>query len=285
MVGTLGTWPAADETAAPEPSPSPEVMAARVTQAKIHAVKTLALYNLKGGVGKTAGTVNLGHLAAESGLRTLIWDLDPQGAATFYFRIRPKIRGGRKELLTDGAHLGTQIRGTDYERLDLIPADFSLRKLDVALGGQKAPEKVLRRLLDALRAEYDVLFLDCPPSISTTSEAIFRVADALLVPLIPTTLSLRTLHQLLRHLDKKGPSDLPVWPFFSMVDRRKRLHREILMQAADDDGYLKSAIPYASDVERMGVERRPVATFAPLSPATGAYHALWNEVAARAGLA
>lgn len=243
-------------------------------------VDILALYNLKGGVGKTAGTVNLAHLASRQGLRTLIWDLDPQGAATFYFRVHPSLKGGRKALVERRHPLEEQIRGTDFEGLDLVPADFSLRKLDVSLDGEKRPAKILRKLLKPLRDDYDVVFLDCPPSISTTSQAVFDVADALLVPVIPTTLSLRTLDQLLGHLRKKGPSDLPVWPFFSMVDRRKRLHLEILEQAAEQDEFLQASIPNASAIERMGVERRPVAAY-DRGLAVQAYTDLWDEIAAR----
>lgn len=246
-------------------------------------MKILALYNLKGGVGKTAGVVNLAHLASLDGARTLIWDLDPQGAATFYFRIRPELEGGRKGLLKKKYRdeLGRHVRGTDFERLDLVPADFSLRKLDIALDDKKKPERVLHRLLEPLDEHYDVVFLDCPPSISRTSESVFRTATALLVPTIPTTLSLRTLDQLEHHLEDRS-IDVPVWPFFSMVDRRKRLHLDVIADAdTGDSNYFRTAVPYASDVERMGVEREPVASFAPSSPAAMAYLSLWSEVKGR----
>ncbi|MEM8929917.1 MAG: ParA family protein [Acidobacteriota bacterium] len=244
-------------------------------------MKILAVYNLKGGVGKTASAVNLAHLAALDGARTLIWDLDPQGAASFYFRVRPELDGGRKALLAKKrrGELGTQIRGTDTERLDLIPADFSLRKMDIALDGQKKPGRWVERLLAPLADDYDFVFLDTPPSISRLSESIFRAATALLVPTIPTTLSLRTLDQLEQHLDSSG-LDVPVWPFFSMVDRRKRLHVEVI-DGSDRSTYFSTTVPYASDVERMGVERCPVGELAPSGAAAQAYLALWSEVKQR----
>ncbi len=249
-------------------------------------MKVIALYNLKGGVGKTAGTVNLGYLSALAGFRTLIWDLDPQGASTFYFRIKPKVSGGRKKLMKGkGGHpLDDHIRGTDFELLDLMPADFSYRKMDSALDEIKKSERWLSRMLKSVADEYDVIFLDCPPSISTTSEAVFHTVDALLVPMIPTTLSVRTLEQLTSHLDTNGLGDLPIWPFFSIVDRRKKMHRELMAQVESQDAYFDTFIPSASAVEQMGVERSPVAVFAGGTVAAKSYLNLWGEIQARLGI-
>lgn len=244
-------------------------------------MRTLALYNLKGGVGKTACAVNLAYLAALDGRRVLIWDLDPQGAASFYFRIAPEISGGRKALLEkkNRKRVHRHIRGTDFDRLDLLPADFSYRMLDVALDQAKRPERQLGRLLEPLAEDYDLVFLDCPPSLSRTSESVFEASDALLVPTVPTTLSLRTLAQLGRHLERKGPHDVPVWPFFSMVDRRKRLHLDVMAGAEQSEfSFFAPTIPQASDIERMGLERRPVSAFAPSSTAALAYLSLWTAI-------
>jgi cellulose biosynthesis protein BcsQ len=240
-------------------------------------MKILAVYNIKGGVGKTAAAVNLAALAAESGLRILVWDLDPQAAATFYFRIKPKVKGSRK-LLKGKRELDDVVKGTDFDRLDLLPADFSYRNMDLLLGEAKKPTLQLLRLMRPLSEEYDLVVLDCPPSISLVSENIFRAADALLVPTIPTTLSLRTLQQLLDFM-AGNKLDVPVQVFFSMVDRRKRMHQEVM---ARDLGkavqVLDSSIPYASDVEKMGIARAPLSSFAPRSAAGQAYRALWEEL-------
>ena len=245
-------------------------------------MKVLATYNIKGGVGKTATAVNLAYLAAASGDRTLIWDLDPQGAATFYFRIRAKIKGGGKKLVRGRSDLDSLIRGTDFDGLDLLPADFSYRNMDLALEGTKKPTKRLARLLQPLAAEYDTLFLDCAPSISLVSESVFVAADALLVPTIPTTLSLRTLDQLCRHLDARDKRRPMVIPFFCMIDRRKALHRRI-SEATDSGthGMLETRIPYSSVVEQMGLHRAPLAVFAGNSPPAKAYEELWREIGTR----
>jgi cellulose biosynthesis protein BcsQ len=245
-------------------------------------VKILATYNIKGGVGKTAAAVNLSYLAAREGARTLVWDLDPQGAATYYFRVKPKIKGGSRRLLKKDPGLEKWVRGTDYDNLHLLPADFSYRHLDLVLDEAKKPARLLRKVLKPLADEYDYAFLDCPPSISLVSEAVFRAAHALLVPLIPTTLSLRTLEQLISFRDGTGLDDLAVIPFFSMVDRRKRLHREILESLPRERPEVLAAfIPYASDVEQMGIHRQPVACYAGRGRSAAAYESLWREARTR----
>jgi chromosome partitioning protein len=251
-------------------------------------VTVLATYNLKGGVGKTATAVNLAWLAARDGLRTVVWDLDPQGAATFTFRVRAKVKGGARGMVKGDLDVDAALRGTDHDNLDLLPADFRHRELD-ALLGTRGPRKKgppsLEAVLGPLREAYDLVVLDCAPAIGPTSEAVFAGADALLVPLIPTTLSVRTLRQLRAFLDEHGHAALPTWPFFTLVDRRKKLHADIMASLPEEVGrVLDARVPYASDVERMGVERRPVVAFAPTSPASAAYRALWDEVAGALGV-
>lgn len=243
-------------------------------------MKVIGVYNIKGGVGKTSTSVNVAYLAAEEGKRTLVCDLDPQGAATYYFRVKPKIKGGGRALVRGKRDLDDVIKGTDYENLDLLPADFSFRNMDLLLEEEKSPTKQLAKMLRPMADEYDYVFLDCPPSISLVSENIFSAADLLLVPLIPTTLSARTMQQLTDFLEKHSSlSSLAVMPFFSMVDKRKRLHTETMEQLPERyAGMLESCIPYASDVERMGIHRMPLLAYAPQIPAAKAYRSLWQEI-------
>lgn len=243
-------------------------------------MKIIALYNIKGGVGKTASAVNLAWLSAQDGYRTLLWDLDPQGAATFYYRIKPRIKGGAEKLLKKKSELDERIKSSDYERLDLLPADFSLRNFDLLLEEQKKPTKRIARLLEPLADDYDVVFLDCAPSISLVSENIFRAADILLIPTIPTTLSLRTLKQIHDYFTDEGLPTHGLLPFFSMVDGRRQMHKLIIEQPPQQPlQFLASHIPYISEIERMGIEQRPACTHA--SRAAQLYRALWDEVKER----
>jgi chromosome partitioning protein len=246
-------------------------------------MKVLATYNIKGGVGKTATAVNLAYLAASEGARTLVWDLDPQGAASFYFRVKPKVKGGSEALITGRRALDRAIKGTDYDNLDLIPADFSYRNMDLELGGTKKRTRRIDLLLRPMAKHYDYVFLDCPPSISLVSENVFRAADALVVPLIPTTLSMRTFDQLDVFLaENPGRKKQRVLAFFSMVDNRKNLHRELVEQVGSARAdVLATQVPSASDIERMGVHRSPVPAFAPRSRSAIAYRDLWAEIVTR----
>jgi chromosome partitioning protein len=242
-------------------------------------VKIVATYNIKGGVGKTSAAVNLAALAAADGLRTLLWDLDPQGAASYLFRVRPKIKGGGRKLVRGRSEVTGLLRGTDVEGLDLLPADFSYRHMDLALDAAGKPTRRLRKVLAPLDGHYDLALLDCPPSISLVSESVFDAADTLLVPLIPSTLTLRTFEQLGDFVADEVDRRPQIVAFFSMVDGRKRLHREVMELLGDST--LATAIPAAADVERMGQHRTVIAEFAPRSGAARAYEALWREVRER----
>jgi chromosome partitioning protein len=247
-------------------------------------MKTLATYSIKGGVGKTSAAVNLGALAAADGLRTVLWDLDPQGAASFLFRIKPKVKGGGKRLLRDKEPVAV-MKGTDVEGLDLLPADFSYRNLDLELDRRKKPLAGVRRVLAELEGDYDLAILDCPPSISLVSENVFSAADLLLVPLVPATLSVRTLEQLRRFLAGVEQPAPEVLAFFSMVDRRKKLHRELVASLPGElPGVAAVAIPNASVVELMGLHREPVVTSAPRHKAAQAYAELWAQARAVLGV-
>lgn len=244
--------------------------------------RVVALYNIKGGVGKTSAAVNLAWLAASGGARVLLWDLDPQGAATFLLRIKPKVKGGLSKLLSRKADPGERLKGTDHELLDLLPADFSYRNMDLSLDETKRPTQGLSRVLEPLAGAYDFVFLDCAPAISLASESVFDAADVLLVPVIPSPLSVRTFEQLRQFVAAEVADPPQILAFYSMVERRKPLHLEVMAQlSATCPGVLDSVIPAAVDVERMAVRRRALAQFAPGGPAGMAYVALWDELRGR----
>ena len=247
-------------------------------------MNTVAVWTIKGGVGKTATAVNLAALAAAEGLRTLLWDLDPQGAASFYFRVKARVKGGGRRLLRRSSELRRWIRGTDFEALDLLPADFSYRRLDLDLDDRRDPARRLALKLVPLAEEYDLILLDCPPSVSLASESVLAAADTLLVPVIPTILSLRSLGQVRSFAAKAGRRGLAVLPFLSMVDRRKAMHRELVERCQEDPAFLRTAVPAASVVEKMGIHRAPLAAYAPSSAAAKSFAALWDEVASRLAL-
>lgn len=245
-------------------------------------MQTIAFYNLKGGVGKTATAVNLAWHAARWKHRTLLWDLDPQGAASFYLGAEQNAPIKLGSLLKGRQAIGRLKVETRWPGLDLIPADISLRNMDLKLDEPGVGKAALRRLIEPLGESYSLTLLDCPPTLSPMAESIFAAADALVVPVIPTHLSLRSLEQVQQWLQAKGYKKLKVLPFFNMVDRRRLLHLEMLARPpAAMRGGLATSIPYSTHVEQMGDYQAPVGEFARHTPAARAFRHLWFELAER----
>ncbi|MFC3712865.1 ParA family protein [Sphingoaurantiacus capsulatus] len=236
-------------------------------------MKAIAIYSGKGGVGKSTLAVHLAHMAAtRSARRTLLWDLDAQGASTFALRLTPKPGLSARGLFAREKEIAGQALGTDIDNLDVIPADASLRKLDTQLAEQDKKNR-LKKLLKELEGSYDRVVLDCPPSQADLSDQIFRAVDLLVVPLLPSPLSLRVYDMVVEQVAGKHGGKVPILPVFSMVDRRKSLHRDTVASRPD-----WPTIPYASEIERMAVHGQPVTARTPGSVAAAAFGKLWTRV-------
>ena len=240
-------------------------------------MKSIAIYNLKGGVGKTATAVNLAFHAAADSMRTLLWDMDAQAAASWYYNAEPDRRFKASRLVKAKIPLGSLIQKTAYEGLDIIPSDLSARQLDVLLSAHG--ENNLRHWLSALSETYRLVIIDCPPSLSELALSVLTECDRVLVPAVPTHLSFATYRQIVALMEDKKLDVRKLYPVLTMIDRRKALHQSFTRDCPTLLG--RSAlgfIPYSSDVEKMGEFRRPLGDFAPRSTAAIAYRLLWENV-------
>jgi chromosome partitioning protein len=240
---------------------------------------TVASYHHKGGVGKTTTAVALAAHAARAGHRTLLWDLDPQGAATRLVVADRGLDGGIERIVLDGGSLADRAVRTSQDGLVVVPADPSLRGLDRHVSTDAGGEDRLRAAIAAVRDRFDLVVLDCPPSVSATAAAVLRAADLVLVPLTVGPLAWSAYADLHAEVDAMTDDHRPeILAFLTMVDRRKRLHRELADEEETPEGFSPVTIPTDSRVERMALEPAPVR--AVLTGRAGrAYAALWDHVA------
>ena len=242
-------------------------------------MRVVAVYSTKGGVGKTTAAVSLAYEASRAG-RVLLWDLDPQGAATFLLQVKPKLRDGVDALVKGKTSLHRAIRSTQYDGLDVLPADESYRELEHLFDAAKKPTHQIADVLERMADDYDVVILDCPPGSSLVAENAVYGANVVVVPLVPSPLSLRSLDQVL-HVVAESKRPVPVVAFLSMVDRRKSAHRAAVEHlAAHRAEVTEIVVPASVIVERMGYELAPIGVYAPRSDAARAYRELWALVAA-----
>lgn len=241
-------------------------------------MKIVSFYSIKGGVGKTAASINISYASAAAGYRTLLVDLDPVGAGSYCFKVLAKPKHDGSRIIKGGKTLLKSVRESDYPGLDILPSNFSYRELDRSLDKKKHPRQQLVASLKTLGDTYDMVVLDCTPNISLLAENVLRASDLVLVPVIPTTLSLLALETLMDQLGALSVDGKRIRVFVTMMDRRKKLHVRTVGELIARPEVLKTVIPYCSEIEKMGMYREPVMTTSPASRGALAFASLWKEL-------
>ena len=243
----------------------------------------IAVYSMKGGVGKTTMAVDLAwRFSQTGGQETLLMDLDPQGGSGYLLGVEERKVQRAISAFHHAKAPRDLIEPTKYDRLSLIGADQSLRDLPVQLARIGA-KKRLAQMLNFLRGDYPRIVLDCPPMINEVSEQIIEAADLIVVPLPASPLAARAFGFIRKEL-AKHPGHPPVLPVLSMYDQRRKLHRWVRENA----GANWPVIPQSSYVEQVAVRREPIAAFANFSPASKGFehlHAALEAKLAQLGLA
>ena len=251
--------------------------------------RVLALCNQKGGVGKTTTTINLGAALAELGRRVLLVDLDPQGALSVGLGVNPLAldRTVYNLMLERGVTLSDVVLETGIEGLDLLPSNIDLSGAEVQLVSEVAREQTLRRALAPALPDYDLVLIDCQPSLGLLTVNALTAAQGVLVPLECEYFALRgtaLLVQTIEKVQERLNPDLELEGVLATMYDARTLHgREVLATVLDafGDKVFHTVINRTVRFPETTVAGEPITTYASSSPGAQAYRELARELLAR----
>ena len=251
--------------------------------------RIISLCNQKGGVGKTTTTINLGATLAEYGRKVLLVDFDPQGAASVGLGVNPHEldRTVYNLLMERGADIHDVLVSTDVENLDLLPANIDLSAAEVQLVGEVARESVLSRVLRPVVDDYDVILVDCQPSLGLLTVNALTAAHGVLIPLECEFFALRGVALLVETIEKVRDRLNPRLDvdgiLATMFDSRTLHSREVVARVheAFGDKLLHTVIGRTVKFPDASVAAEPITTYAASHSGAYAYRLLARELIAR----
>jgi len=247
--------------------------------------RLLALTNQKGGVGKTTTACNLGAALAQRGRRVLLIDLDPQSNLTMCFGLKPYAQEytAYQVLLTPKAGVGPAIQSV-RERLDLVPAQLDMAAAEIELASRVGCETLLRRALTPVRADYDYILIDPPPSLGLFTLNALAAATEVLIPLQVEFLAYQAIAQLQQTIallqEEINPTLTLGGVLCTMVDSRKRLDTaiETRIRTLFGDRVYQTVIPNNVRLAEATMLGKPVMEYDAASAGAQAYTALAEEL-------
>ena len=258
--------------------------------AKRQEAITVALVNNKGGVGKTTSAVSLAAGIAAEGHRVLLADLDAQGSASLSLGIaRADLSPGVAEVILEGRLIREAIRPSSVKGLDILPGSMKLASADLALSDVNGREAVLKTALKPILADYDIMVLDCPPSLGLLTVNALTAADFFLVPLTLDYLALEGLVNLMEAVERIragiGKTAAPLGFLLTLADYRLNVTEEIAGMIRKHYGRLvfKTVIPGNVKLKEAPSFGKTIFDYDAGSAGAEAYRELTKEVLHRLG--
>ena len=251
--------------------------------------RIIALANQKGGVGKTTTTINLGAALAGYGRKVLVVDFDPQGAASVGLGVNPNALDATvyNLLMERSVRFEDVVRSTNVAGLDLLPANIDLSAAEVQLVGEVARESILGRVLRQAEDDYDIILVDCQPSLGLLTVNALTAAHGVLIPLECEFFALRGVALLIETVEKvrdRLNPRLQVDGILATMHDPRTLHsKEVLARVneAFGDQLLHTVIGRTVKFPDSSVAAEPITSYAPTHPGAHAYRQLARELVAR----